>query len=229
MKKKNRILIHSLFLMNVVIMLSNINAFGQKSSSTVFDIEGNVYHTVTIDKQVWMVENLKTTKYRDGTNIPNVTDNTAWVSLSTPGYCWYKNDSNNKNTYGALYDWYTVITGKLCPTGWHVPTDDEWTTLTNYLGGLSVAGGNLKETGTAHWAIPNTGATNKSGFSALPGGDRLYGDGTFNGIGEYGCWWSAEEFAGPLAIQRFLFNNSSKVLRGSSYKTYGFSVRCVKD
>ena len=227
MKKKNRMLIYFLSLMTAVIMLFNVNAYGQKSSSTVTDIDGNAYHTVTIGIQVWMVENLKTTKYRDGTNIPNVTNNTACATLSTPGYCLYKNDPTNKNTYGALYNWHTVSTGKLCPTGWHVPTDDEWKVLTDYLGGLYIAGGKLKETGTGHWTIPNTGATNASGFSALQGGDRVYSDGTFDGIGDYGCWWSAEQFAGPLAIQRFLFNNSSNVLRGSSFKTYGFSVRCV--
>ena len=132
------------------IAVSAVNAQGESGLSNVVtatpnvvDIDGNVYHTVTIGTQVWMVENLKTTKYNDGTAIPLVTDNTAWGALTTPGYCWYNNDSATyKNTYGALYNWYAVNTGKLAPTGWHVPTDSEWTVLTTYLGGQSVAGGN---------------------------------------------------------------------------------------
>ena len=155
---------------------------------TVVDIDGNVYHTVTIGTQVWMVENLKTTKYNDGTAIPLVTDSAAWDELTTPGYCWYNNDSATyKNPYGALYNWYAVSTGKLAPTGWHVPTDSEWAVLTTYVGntyygGLDSAGGALKSTDKTYWLSPNTGATNSSGFSALPGGFRDY-VGTFYSIG----------------------------------------------
>lgn len=162
-------------------------------SGTVTDSDGNVYNTVTIGTQVWMAENLRTTKYKDNTAIPLVTDNTAWTNLSTPGYCWYNNDAaTNKSTYGALYNWYTVNTGKLCPTGWHVPTDAEWSTLTTCLGGVGVAGGKLKEAGTSHWMSPNVGATNETGFTALPSGYR-YAGGTFeyNGLG--GWWWSSTE------------------------------------
>ena len=136
---------------------------------TATDIDGNVYHTVTIGTQIWMVENLKTTRYNDGSPIPFVTDSSSWSNLTTPGYCWYNNDTTNKNTYGALYNWFAVNTGKLAPTGWHVPTDDEWTTLTTYLGGESIAGGKLKETGTTHWRTPNAGATNEIGFTASSG------------------------------------------------------------
>ena len=121
----------------------------QGTGGTVTDIDGNVYHTVTIGTQTWMVENLKTTKYNDGTAIPLVTDSTAWLNLTTPGYCWYNNDAATyKNTYGALYNWFTVNTSKLAPSGWHVPTDAEWTTLITYLGGETVAGGQMKSTGT---------------------------------------------------------------------------------
>src|SRR5674476_633708 len=117
------------------------------SSNTVTDIEGNVYHTVKIGTQTWMVENLKTTKYKDGTAIPLVTDNKVWINLPTPAYCWYDNDATTyKNTYGALYNWYAVNTGKLAPTGWHIPTDAEWTTLQNYVGGELVAGDKMKAT-----------------------------------------------------------------------------------
>jgi uncharacterized protein (TIGR02145 family) len=176
-----------------------------------------------------MAENLKTTKYNDGTAIPNVTDGTAWHALSTPAYCWYNNDAaTNKATYGALYNWYTVNTGKLCPTGWHVPTDAEWTTLTDYLGGINVAGGKLKEIGTTHWSSPNTGATNETGFTALPGGSRV-GYGYFGGIGSFGDWWSSSESSTYDAWYRNVDNGSSDVDRGDGNKFNGCSVRCVRD
>ncbi|MBA7527477.1 hypothetical protein ES705_19653 [subsurface metagenome] len=176
-----------------------------------------------------MAENLKTTKYNDGTAIPLVTNSTEWDNLTTPGYCWYNNDeASYKNTYGALYNWYTVNTGKLCPTGWHVPTDSEWTILTDYLGGYSVAGGKLKETGTTHWNSPNTGATNESGFTALPGGYRT-NSGAFNNVGSNGNWWSSTESSSTYAWHRSMNYSSSNVYRDYSGKSYGFSVRCVRD
>ena len=197
-------------------------------AQTVKDIDGNVYKTVTIGTQVWMAENLKTTKYNDGTAIPLVTDDKAWDALTTPAYCWYKNDVTiNKNTYGAIYNWYTVGTNKLCPKGWHVPTDAEWTTLTTYLGGESVAGGKLKETGTTHWESPNTGATNESGFKALAGGDREFG--TFSYIGYSGYWWSATGTNATEARYRYMAYHGSKVERNSIFKKMGYSVRCLRD
>jgi len=196
---------------------------------TFTDIDGNIYHTVKIGTQTWTVENLKTTKYNDGTAIPLVTDGTAWGNLTTGAYCWYNNDVNaNKATYGALYNWYAVNTGKLAPTGWHVPTDAEWTTLSTYLGGDNVSGGALKEAGTAHWASPNSGATNSSGFSALPGGYRYY-NGYFYYIGSYGYWWSATETAASGAYYRYLFYDYSDLSRNSYFKSCGFSVRLVRD
>ena len=205
-------------------------------AQTVKDIDGNGYKTVTIGKQVWMAENLKTTKYNDGKTIPLVTDEKSWEVLTTPAYCWYNNDATaNKNKYGALYNWYTVNTKKLCPNGWHVPTDAEWTILTTYLGGESVAGGKLKETGTSHWESPNTGATNKSGFTALPGGFRNH-DGTFGDFGSYvlifrsnGCWWSSTEQSDFSAYYRRLYNTLISVYRSPSDKHFGYSVRCLKD
>ena len=136
--------------------------------SIIADIDGNIYNTVIIGTQVWMKENLKATKLNDGTNILLETDNATWISLTDPAYCWYNNDASSyKNTYGALYNWFTVETGKLCPTGWHVPSDAEWFTLIDFLGGESVAGGKLKEIGNTHWNSPNTGATDEYGFTAI--------------------------------------------------------------
>jgi uncharacterized protein (TIGR02145 family) len=208
--------------------LSNVvSATPQAVSGTVTDIDGDVYHTVTIGTQVWMVENLKTTKYNDGTAIPLVTDSSAWAALTTPGYCWYNNNAATyKNTYGALYNWYAVNTGKLAPTGWHVPTDSEWTVLTTYLGGDSAAGGPLKEVGTTHWAAPNTGATNTSGFSALPGGFR---GSTFYDVGSIGYWWSSTAYDAAYSWNRDIFYDSAYVYRYNHNSDYGFSVRCVKN
>jgi len=206
---------------------------GQLSSKGVIvaDVDGNIYSTVRIGSQVWMAENLKTTKCNDGTAIPNVTDAEAWGNLSTPGYCWYNNDqATYGNTYGALYNWYTVGTGNLCPTGWHVPTDAEWTILTDYLGGLSVAGGKLKETGTTHWNSPNTGATNETGFTALPGGERYIGS-EFYYVGDFSEWWSATE-TGEFFIDAWVrdmnYESCSMGRRGTG-KRPAFSVRCLRD
>ena len=163
----------------------------ENNSTTVTDIDGNVYHTVKIGAQTWMVENLRTTRYNDGTAIPLVTGNTAWGSLTTPGYCWYNNDqATYGSTYGALYNWYAVNRGKLCPTGWHVATDAEWTQLTDYLGGVWVAGGKMKEAGLSHWESPNEGATNSSGFTALPGGHRISA-GSFYLLALHALFWSS--------------------------------------
>lgn len=201
---------------------------------TITDADGNVYNTVIIGTQVWTAENLKTTKYNDGSNIPLVTDNTSWGNLTTPGYCWYNNDAaNHKNVYGALYNWYAVNTGKLCPAGWHVPSDTEWTTLTDYLGGESIAGGKLKSTGTIEdgtglWHRPNPGATNETGFTAVPGGYR-YVDGTFCNIGSDGQWWSSTATFSTDALCRFMLCNNNSVSSFYYNKKKGNSVRCVRD
>ena len=235
MKTKTKFWVYSLAIMVVALILTSSCKKKEHSSNptptsgTVKDVDGNVYHTVTIGTQVWMVENLKTTKYNDGTTIPLVTDSTAWPNLTTPGYCWYNNDeAAYKTTYGALYNWYTVNTGKLCPSGWHVPTDAEWTTLTTYLGGESVAGGKLKETGTTHWQSPNEGATNERGFNALPAGSRDY-SGTFGYVGTNGYWWSSSEYTASNAWYRSLYYYNISVLRFYTNKHYGFSVRCLRD
>ncbi|MEI7423283.1 MAG: FISUMP domain-containing protein [Prolixibacteraceae bacterium] len=207
---------------NAIIFNSNL------SYGSVIDIESNIYKTIQIGSQLWMAENLKTTKYNDGIAIPLVTDNVAWNHLSKPGYCWYNNDANNKNTYGSLYNWYTVATEKLCPTGWHVPSSGEFSALEIYLNGKSVLHGTLKETTTRHWLNSNSGATNEFGFTALPGGERIF-DGTFSEIGHYGKWWT---YSGINSINVWYFYLSSDSSgSGIEYTSqeYGYSVRCLKD
>ena len=193
------------------------------------DADDNHYPVVKISTQVWMAANLKTTKYNDGTAIPMVTVDTAWGNLTTPGYCWYGNDqATYGDTYGALYNWFSVDTVILCPTGWHAPTDAEWTMLTDYLGGQNLAGGKLKETGTTHWNSPNTGATNETGFTALPGGSR-YSYGPFSSVGSYVSWWSATENGTNNAWYRLIYYDFSDVSRHDYGKQYGLSVRCLRD
>jgi uncharacterized protein (TIGR02145 family) len=194
----------------------------------IIDLDGNIYDTVTIGTQTWMKENLKTTLFKNGTVIPLITDKTAWYYLTTPAYCWYNNDEFNKYTYGALYNWYAVNTGNLCPTGWHVPTDAEWAALITYLGGSRAAVGKLKEAGLVHWQSPNTGATNKTGFKALPGGCRDF-DGTFYYFGYYGFWWSSTEFAVGGAWSRQMGYDGTGGYGHGNYEQDGFSVRCLMD
>lgn len=197
---------------------------------TMTDQVGNVYKTVTKGTQTWMAENLRTTKYNDGTAIPNVTDFGDWWRLTTGAFCNYNNAASNvlTATYGRLYNWYAVNTDRLCPTGWHVPTDAEWTTLSTYLGGESVAGDKLKETGNTHWTHLNTGATNETGFTALPGGYRD-DNATFSGTGLSGFWWSTTEFDADYAWYRVMFYENSDVVRPNFDKVLGLSVRCVRD
>lgn len=198
---------------------------------TVNDIDGNLYHTIIIGTQVWLVENLKTSKYRDGSSIPYITDKLVWSELTSPGYCWYNNSTGYKNLYGGLYNYYTIVDSrKLCPSGWHVPTDDEWTTLTTYQGGEFAAGGKLKETGTTHWMDPNSFATNESGFSALPGGCRDENSGDFITEGTDGIFWTSTEVNINNAWCRNIYFWRSQVYRYDSFgKGYGFSIRCIKD
>jgi uncharacterized protein (TIGR02145 family) len=216
-----------------IILVSSSGCKKNKDSlqpGTVKDIDGNTYKTVKIGEQWWMAENLKTTKYKDGKPIPYVTDNASWAALTTGAYCWYDNNYNTYGSvYGALYNWLAVETGNLCPTGWHVPTDAELTILTDFLGGESIAGGSLKETGTAHWNSPNKEATNSSVFTALPGGSRDYDNGMFSGIGKYGYCWSSSAVSAINAWHRSLYYDRGNVGRSPYNKTYGRSVRCVKD
>jgi len=194
---------------------------------SVTDADGNIYKTITIGTQTWMAENLRTTKYRNGVDIPNVTDNTAWKSLTTGAWKNY-NAASNSSKFGKLYNWYAVTDSRnIAPTGWHLPTAAEWTTLITYLGGESVAGGKLKEIGTDNWNNPNTGATNESGFTALPGG--CFDGDTFYNIGGYSYWWSSTLYNTYFAMCIYISFDISYAHSDLSYKQNGLSVRCVKD
>ncbi len=195
----------------------------------VTDVDGNTYKTVTIGSQVWMAENLKTTKFNDRTDIPNSNNSKDWSSLASPGYCWFNNDAaSNKITYGALYNWYTIGTGKVCPSGWHVPSSTEWINLITYLGGENGAGGKLKEIGTVNWISPNSSTTNETGFTALPGGYRDL-NGTYFNFKSVGYWWSSTESFTNYASILILYNNAGNISRSDYIKQSGLSVRCIKD
>ena len=215
------------------------------SAGTVKDADGNKYNTVKIGNQVWMVENLKTTKYNDGTEILNVTINTQWDNLTTGAYCNYNNLESNAATYGRLYNWYAVNTGKLAPAGWHVPTDDDWTILENYLIANGYNFDGTKDVdkvakslcAKTNWALSSVAGTpgaapennNSTGFTALPGGYRDIDDGFFYGIGKYGDWWSSTEYYVNGAYCRDLYYDSEDLSRYNGSKGSGFSVRLVRD
>jgi len=198
----------------------------------ITDTDGNSYNTIKIGTQIWMAENLRTTKYKDGTPIPLVADSADWSAIAfstqTPQYCWYNNDSASYSAvYGALYNWFVTETDKLCPDGWHLPASSEWLAMIDYLGGPAIAGSAAKESGTEHWNTPNTNATNSSGFTALPGGRRSW-DGTFEEMGEYGLWWNTEDL---LLDAGYIYMFTSGPEAGLAYwdKWNGLSVRCLKD
>ena len=218
---------------------------GTVTYGSTTDQNGNTVKTVQIGTQTWFAENLKTTTYNDGTTIPNVTDGTAWAALTTGAQCDYDNTPANTTTYGKLYNWYAVNTGKLCPTGWHVPSDAEWTTLQTYLiangynydgstTGNYIAKSMASTTGwnssTSTGAIGNTPSTNnKSGFTALPGGNRD-SNGSFNLIGIYGYWWSSTEGGTGSALNGYLYYNGSYLSsRNYDGKVRGVSVRCLRN
>lgn len=229
MREKRNTLFRLLFIIGCFIVIGYSCHKDQDDPNIVKDIDGNIYHTVSIGNQVWMVENLKTTRYNDGTAIPNVTDSTAWSKLSTPAYCWYNNDAASyKATYGALYNWYAVNTQKLCPKGWHVPTKTELDNLTNYLGGINIAGGKMKEAGTAHWQSPNSYATNESGFTGLPGGVMMP-LGRCRSLGQQGYFWSSTDFDSIRAWEYNVDFESSAIFVFNPGKQGGVSVRCLKD
>jgi len=218
----------------------------KNQAQTVTDVDGNVYQTVTIATQVWMKENLRTTKYNDGTSIPNITDDAVWKSLTTGAYCDYTNTPSTSVVYGRLYNWYAVSPGtnggrNLCPTNWHVPNDSEWNILEKYLdytvdttqsgfSGVDI-GDKLKESGTIHWAVGNNG-TNSSNFTALPGGYRDIYNGTFVQIIQMGYWWTntTDLYNGATLVWgHHLEYYKSTVGRSRNFMEHGFSVRCVRD
>lgn len=235
-----------------------VKAYATNSSGTVFgsevsfttrqasdyksikDLEGNIYYIISIGSQVWMAENLKATRFNDGTIIPNITDDFAWETLTTPAYCWYNNNQGFKSTYGALYNWYTIDTTSnghknVCPAGWHVPDDKDWTLLTTYLGGEAVAGIKLKEAGNYYWYnAPNMG-DNSSDFSALGGGIRFErSTGTLDGsstpffyLGSDAMWWGATSLGGLNGLS--VGSNQTGVSKFPFQKNQGHSIRCIKD
>ena len=208
---------------------------------TVSDVDGNVYKTIVIGTQTWMAENLRTTKYNDNSEIPLIRENEEWRYLKTPGYCWYENNEEYyKKLYGAYYNWHAAGTGKLCPSGWHVPTDDEWKTLEKYLGmaqgpadfwyvrGTS-EGAKLKEAGTENWAPGDFAGTNDTGFTGLPAGIGDVYNGVFIGEGSFNYWWTSTSPYISWAIAHGLVSYSSGVMREGKEKAFMYNVRCIKD
>jgi uncharacterized protein (TIGR02145 family) len=225
-KKDEKMLQKKVMIFAIILVCLRITGL---NAQTVKDADGNIYVTINIGKQIWTAENLKSTRFNDGKPIPMVTAEKGWEGLKKPAYCWYNNDLKNKDIYGALYNWYTVNTKKLCPEDWHVPTDSEWQTMVAYLGDINKAGDKLKEAGVEHWNNYLSGATNDFDFTALPGGTRLY-SGVFPTFGSsYAVWWTSSEYSSLAAINWGLHDSSSKVFNGHDSKQSGFSIRCVKD
>lgn len=204
-----------------------------KTYGTVTDVDNNTYKTIKIGTQTWMAEDLKVTKYNDTAAIPMISNDLEWrnwEALDLPAYCLKNNDLlASKDIYGAFYNWNVVNTGKLCPIGWHVPSENEWLALCNYLGGTGVAGRKLKETGSNHWWYNQSAeATNESGFTALPGGWGT-GGGSYSNIGGYGYWWSSTMTEDSNAVKFNIYCSDDGVFRYEINPGYGFSVRCIKD
>lgn len=209
----------------IIIIATNSEA----QQTDVYDTDSNVYKTVTIGKQVWMKSNLRTTRYNDGTEIPYISGNDAWANTTTGAYCKYNNSPGLEKTYGKLYNWYAVNdSSKICPTGWHVPSNAEWKTMITFLGGDNLAGEKLKETGIANWEIPNNRATNSSNFTALPGGCRK-ANGAFSNIKFNGIWWSASVYNSTDAGCWILNYHFSNINNNNTSKKNAYSVRCIKD
>ena len=231
----------AIFSLNIIgktcILSRTVNNASSKPTSgygsIITDLEGNTYKTVYIGTQQWMAENLKASKYNDGTVLYNGSTETVWRGLTSGAWVYYNNDIWNNAKYGKLYNWYAVSkttngNKNICPTNWHVPTDAEWTVLIDYLGGASVAGGKMKETGTNNWLGQNTDASNVSLFTGLPGGHRLI-DASYSSFGYNGSWWSSTEGPANGALYRTLGNDNINASRGNYNKQNGFSVRCLKD
>lgn len=204
----------------------------QQLKDTVIDVDGNIYHTIKIGKQIWMQENLNVTKFRNGESILKDTIFRYWDSYYSGAWCEHPDITKDRNQFGKLYNFGAVNNTKgLAPIGWHVPTDGEWSILIENLGGIDVAGGKMKESGIAHWATPNNTADNRSGFTALPGGYRS-DNGQFFGLGSFiSCWWSSTSTSSnnDNAYYRFITSDSSGIIKDYGSRYFGFSVRCIKD
>lgn len=221
----------NLLVLVVMILIMVTGCKKTDEPETVTDIDGNVYKTVVIGTQTWLAENLKTTKLNDGSSITLESGNIEWENLysqNTAGYCWYDNNPANGNNYGALYNYAVVTSNKLCPAGWHVPYDAEWQALREFAGGENIAGGKLKEKGTVHWNIPNTGATDEYGFTALPGGER-YEDGGFVYLGINNNFWSrsGKKDSEPFGVR--MYHDNQIFHMSGFHRGRGLSVRCIKD
>jgi uncharacterized protein (TIGR02145 family) len=222
MKKNNICSLFSLMIIGFFMLaMAGCSKDEDTTTNTVTDFDGNIYHTVTIGTQVWMVENLKVTHYSNGDPIPLTAFNTQ---ITTPAYTNYLNRPDTSKVYGCLYNWFAVSDSrKIAPKGWHVPTYDDWTKLITYLGGEEAAGDKLKEAGSKHWRSPNAGATNQTGFTALPGGSLT------NPIGHIGLWWSSTAVDQDWAFFYKILSLNHGVYKCSDVKKDMFSVRCVKD
>ena len=246
MKNRNVIWIRPIGVMIILSLLAD-NCKKENNDPNIVDKDGNIYHTVTLGTQIWMVENIRTTHFNDGTEIPKVTDNTEWGTLTTPAYCTYKNTTNvdSIKTFGLLYNGYAIKTGKICPKGWHVPSDAEWTTLENYLitNGYNYDGSTTSSNcakslaSVTNWTVYlGTGTVgnsdypnkrNATGFTAQPGGYRVV-DG-FHSIGLYSGWWTSTDYVSNALYDRYLSYNFSNLFRASSTNVAGLYVRCLKD
>jgi uncharacterized protein (TIGR02145 family) len=255
MKYKNKTWIYPLMIMGFgLILIASCNKNEESSKATLLpstknivfnnnlsfgtltDVDGNVYKTIviaknTIHEQTWMAENLKVTHYRNGDPIPNITEATSWQNITTAAYCDYNNTSAYSSIYGRLYNLYAIVDSRLiCPLGWHIPSDTEWTVLTTNMGGQAVAGQNMKEIGLDHWQAPlDTAVKDTSGFTALPGGFRNGHDGSFNLPGYYGYWWSSTKNSSCDYFYRSVGSSTKEVYRIGGFTGNGFSVRCIKD
>jgi uncharacterized protein (TIGR02145 family) len=198
------------------------------SSTSVTDVDGNKYAAVKIGNQNWMKFNLKVSKLNDGTNIPEIKPNDQWGQATTAGFSYYDNNNSNDSIYGKLYNWYAVNTGKVCPTGWRVPTLEDWEKLSVFLGGDSISGGKLKYLNNNNWSNPTTQATNSSGFTALPGGMRWY-NGSFGSKTGMGNWWAQNEMTSNTAAHIILINYSDMFSKSENFKKAGMSIRCIEN
>lgn len=226
--------LHSVVLLPIVLFfIAGCHPKGESSekdsAEIVKDANGETYRTVEIGTQRWMAENLNATRYRNGDAIPYVKDERQWESFNEGAFCYHDNSKKSGRVYGRLYNWHAVNDPRgICPVGWHIPTDEEWQQLADYLGGNRLAGDKMKEAGTRHWAVPNAGATNLSGFSALPGGGRdEFGKFIIDKYGGY--WWSSTDDGGVDVWVRSIFYGYGSILRDGFNKNCGFSVRCLKN
>lgn len=223
--KDDSLIVMKMFSSILIVFYASCSLLAQ---TTVKDADGNTYPVIRIGNQFWLGMNLKTTKFSDGGNIPLVTNDSQWKSLASPAYCWLNNEANNKEPYGALYNWYAVDTKKLCPEGWHVPSNENWQVLAAFLGDPQFAGALLKERGNEHWKNTIVEATDELGFTALPAGFRNAAGFFPNYANSYTVWWSSSKSGNEGSNRGLYFSNNILYQSHENYRS-GFSVRCIKD